>query len=235
MCRNGCLTLSVSVFPATAVYSFSYLFLFFWWWWIWNHAVHYTKRIDSWLCEGALLARYDSLSDNFIINYCVYRNFFLFSQIIHPRLQSQPSQCNDSWLSTIHLFKCASDFSNGIINIPTKQGKNKTDPRFSTPHKLEGGSLFLYNLQFQYALHDKINRIAVSLLRTLWYHFVVGFFAEFMEYKISQMKLKSNSCVPFLSLVHCNIFGYKAAVTQCYCSDRIKDINNSKSTLLSAN
>lgn len=144
-----------------------FFFFFFWWWWIWNHAVHYTKRIDSWLCEGALLARYDSLSDNFIINYCVYRNFFLFSQIIHPRLQSQPSQCNDSWLSTIHLFKCASDFSNGIINIPTKQGKNKTDPRFSTPHKLEGGSLFLYNLQFQYALHDKINRIAFSFLRTL--------------------------------------------------------------------
>lgn len=140
--------------------------------------------------------------------------FFLFSQIIHPRLQSQPSQCNDSWLSTIHLFKCASDFSNGIINIPTKQGKNKTDPRFSTPHKLEGGSLFLYNLQFQYALHDKINRIAFSLLRTLWYRCVVWFFAGFMEYKISQTKLKSNSCVPFLSLVHWRLtFEYKAAVS----------------------
>lgn len=159
--------------------------------------------------------------------------FHLF--VIKPSyIRSSSLSLCDFWLSTIHLFKCASDFSNGIINIPTKQGKNKTDPRFSTPHKLEGGSLFLYNLQFQYALHDKINRIAVSLLRTLWYRFVVGFFAEFMEYKISQMKLKSNSCVPFLSLVHCNIFGYEAAVTQCYCSDRIKDINNSKSTLLSS-
>lgn len=148
---------------------------------------------------------------------------------------SKPSQCNDSWLSTIHLFKCASDFSNGIINIPTKQGKNNR-PSFSTPHKLEGGSLLIYNLQFLalrcIAQMKKRSAFFSAVLFSILFERHSNLFGSSL-WNV-QMKLKFTIGKYIYKHIHTREKS-RSQPTQRRNATIIKDINNSKSTLLSAN
>lgn len=215
-----------------------------------------------------------SLSDNFIINYFYVSKFF-FLHCFHFVCRHgcfccccccckccccfqyfYPSQWNnicDFWLSTIHLFKCACDFSNGIINIQANRVKMYKNPSaFNAAHKLEGRMCTnaTHLSFFQSKIYDDDDDDAIAATAAtlppsppppLKYTIIFRFLTLYRYCEHTEIELKSNSLFPFVcslaphSMCLYKFIGWWNQSQKQLAFVAIKGINNSKSTLLSSN